>query len=328
VKEAIEAEGGASCVFHRPPFDDGAIRIGWTTEEGAYATRFHRDLKGLVQDEELLEHRKLGPAWARISENQRALVYGKNVPPPLKPHEELDDEPFSGFGVVLEKASKREEPFYEICLAPLLAREVKLALAALRQDAEVVPSPNLNMDGSNLPAVLGLWRGSEPERAEQLHEFVRKCLPEVKHVFVKPSPTPGYQRLWVKQSDGEEFDADHLSDGVLCFIALAMHAIEAQPKSLIFIEEPEQSIHPRRLGDLVNLFRQIVRDRGCQVVLATHSPVLLDEFRDEPESILLFRRGDQGSLVKPLTEVPRLIDALRDAQPGEMLANGFFNDPF
>jgi predicted ATPase len=210
----------------------------------------------------------------------------------------------------------------------VFSREIKLDLSALRQDAEVVPEPRLGLDGADLAAVIGLWRGSDPERAEHLHDFVRRCLPEVKHILVRPSPTPAYQRLWVQQDNNEQFDAEHLSDGVLCFIALAMHAIDAAPGSLLFIEEPEQSIHPRRLGDLVDLFRQIVDERKCQVVLATHSAALLNHFRDEPEAIVLFRRGENGTRVNSLTKFPDLMAALeKRAEPGEMLVDGFLNEP-
>jgi len=158
---------------------------------------------------------------------------------------------------------------------------------ALVRDAEVVPEPRLGSDGSNIPVVLGLWRGSDPERSDKLQEFVRRCLPELRHVLVKPSPASGQQRLWVQQTDGEMFDAGHVSDGVLCFIALAMHAIEAEPGSVLFVEEPEQCVHPRRIEMIVNLFRQIVTEHGCQIIVVTHSPTLLDEFRDRPKKLAL-----------------------------------------
>jgi len=44
-------------------------------------------------------------------------------------------------------------------------------------------------------------------------------------------------------------------------------------------------------------------------------------------AILLFRRSDEGSVVTSLASVPRLVEALHRAEPGELLANGFFNDP-
>ena len=128
----------------------------------------------------------------------------------------------------------------------------------------------------------------------------------------------------------KQFDALHISDGVLCFIALAMQVISAEPRTLLFIEEPEFSIHPRRIHDLVELFRTIVYERKCQIVITTHSPVLLHEFRDEPEAILLFRRDEvKGTRVNPLTDFQGLMEALRtrEADPGDMLTNGFFNEP-
>jgi predicted ATPase len=209
------------------------------------------------------------------------------------------------------------------------ARELKLTTPGLRGDAAVVPDPVLGPDGSGMAAVLGFWRGAKLDRAEELDAFIRSCLPEVARVLVKPGPKPGEQRLWVKQTDGEEFDAAHVSDGVLSFIALAMHAIDAEPGALLFVEEPEQSIHPRRLHDLMELFRAIVYKRKCQIVAVTHSSVLLHELKDEPEAILLFRRGDKGTRVNALSDFPDLMEALgsRKADPGDMLINGFLNEP-
>ena len=93
-----------------------------------------------------------------------------------------------------------------------------------------------------------------------------------------PANVDGFQRLAFRRTDGQEFDAQHISDGVLCFTALAMHAIDAPPGAVIFIEEPEQAIHPRRIHDLVELLRGFVHDRRSQFVIATHSRVQLDNF--------------------------------------------------
>jgi len=223
--------------------------------------------------------------------------------------------PFCGLDLICKSIERVDAPDIRGVFYPLMrSKEVKLMVPALVRDAEVVPEPRLGSDGSNIPVVLGLWR--------------RRCLPELRHVLVKPSPASGQQRLWVQQTDGEMFDAGHVSDGVLCFIALAMHAIEAEPGSVLFVEEPEQCVHPRRIEMIVNLFRQIVTEHGCQIIVVTHSPTLLDEFRDEPEAIVLFRRGEKGTQVRQLAQLPTLLDALRDAEPGEMLANGFFDAPF
>lgn len=113
------------------------------------------------------------------------------------------------------------------------------------------------------------------------------------------------------------------------FLGMAVHLISADAGQILFLEEPETGIHPRRLGELVDLLR-VVADAGRQVVLSTHSPTLLDYFRDVPESIVLFRRGPNGSRVKRLSEVDALMRALEehDGRPGGMLADGFFHDGF
>ena len=217
-------------------------------------------------------------------------------------------------------------PYQQIASPWLNSRVVKLALPALQEDARVVESPRLDASGAGLAAVLGLWRNFDMERAARLDAFVHACLPEIKHVLARPGE--GTQRLWVEQTDGEKFDSLHLSDGVLYFIGLAMQVIEAEPGSLLFIEEPEQSIHPRRLAQVVDHLRKAVEQFDCQFVIATHSPVLLNAFRDEPEAIVLFRRGEHGTRTRTLAEVPELVAALRKADPGDLLANGFFNDAF
>jgi predicted ATPase len=211
------------------------------------------------------------------------------------------------------------------------ARSVRLSLDAMRSDSPVVPNPVLGVEGGGLPSVLALWRGAYPELGAQLDDFVKRCVPEVKNVLVKPSPLPGHQRLWVQMAE-HMFDVNQISDGLLYFIALAMIVLDAGRGSVLMIEEPETSIHPRRLSELFDFVRSVVSERGCQVVLSTHSPVLVNELRDEPDSILVFRRGPQGTKVDPLTSFPHLMQALsgegdRRASPGEMLTDGFLNEP-
>jgi len=104
-----------------------------------------------------------------------------------------------------------------------------------------------------------------------------------------------------------------------------MHLMEVGEEALLYVEEPERGIHPRRLRELVDLMRRAVRERSCQLVLATHSPVVADAFRDDPEAILLFRRGPQGTEVKRCTDLPDVIEALETAMPSDMLETALFD---
>ena len=320
---AIEAEGGEQFLFHRPPAGDGRLLLGWEAgERGSYEVILAANVNGIAQVSERLAHKGL---IVQPAPNDNGGQFLRPV------NHGSSAEPFWGLRIAATRGQIADEDFeaaHSIYGPFMDCHLVKLSLDSLRQDAEVVPEPKLGADGSGLAAVLGLWRGSDPARSEELDSFLQRCLPEVKRALVKPAPQKSFQRLWIEQADGEQFDAPHLSDGVLFFTALAMHAIDAAPGALIFVEEPELSVHPRRLGDLMELFRRLASERKCQFVIATHSPVLLNELRDEPEAIVLFRRGEQGTRVRRLSDLPDLVEALNKSNPGDMLANGFFNDPF
>jgi hypothetical protein len=322
--EAIEQEGGEAFFFHRPPEGDATFVLAWKSDHSSYFLELKRTGSEATTTEEALDtlyedvitpvihtDLALGKERTYLRFKDKTEIPLKGIAPGLS-------------YVVHNHGSK----YSEIWKALSQSRMVKLSLRMLREDAAVVPDPRLGMDGAGMAAVLGLWRGSQPEKVAELESFLHKCLPEVRNVLVRPAPAPGYQRLWVRQADGEEFDAEHLSDGVLCFIALTMHAIDAGSGQLLFIEEPEHSIHPRRLREMVDLLKELVAAKGCQFVIATHSPVLLNAFRDEPEAIVLFRRSEKGTRVKRLDEIPTLHEALQSAPPGEMLESGFFNQDF
>ncbi|NTX10556.1 AAA family ATPase [Myxococcus sp. CA056] len=322
-QDAVMQEGDSHFLFHRPyihaPKHGENLALGWETDLGStYILELSRSSRvGAI------------PSFEEISASEADLTIRFRYPNDFivrgvqTQNSTGDLAPALRFVVAGE--DRRMLSFWQ----PLAhSRMVKLSLRALRADSEVVPEPKLTPEGAGLAAVLGLWRGSRPEKVEELESFLQKCLPEVRNALVRPAPTPGHQRLWLRQRDGEEFDAEHLSDGVLCFTALTMHAIEAGPGQIIFIEEPEHSIHPRRLRELVDLLKELTLAKKCQFVIATHSPVLLNAFRDEPEAIVLFRRSETGTRVNRLQDIPLLREALTSAPPGELLESGFFNQDF
>lgn len=319
---AFANEGGEAFVFHRPRPKGSPLWLKWQTPKSEYSITL-ADAMGPALSEKASDV-DWGPLWRSESPHTLA-IQGHSVG--------YSRRPFGLLDAFVRDLDQSTDPSYRARHLPLVqpildSRFAKLSIEPLRQDSEVVPDPQLGSDGSGLAAVLGLWRGSDPDRSEALDQFLRSALPEVKRALVKPAPKKSYQRLWIEQKDGEQFDAPHLSDGLLYFTALAMHALSAPPGAILFIEEPEICVHPRRLKDLVDLFRRLVQERGCQLVIATHSPILLDQFRDEPEAIVLFQRGEKGTQVRRLSDDPKLVAALDKAEPGLMLANGFFNEPF
>lgn len=323
-------------LLHRPPDGDAVLGLAWTGDEGRYSTRLKMDSWIPLEEQLASAHGRVPWTLAGAADRLRPISGGGTLSPSTAARKLLkldaapefgwlDDEPFGGLRAVWQRA--RDDSAAR-ALAPLVSsREVKLALASLTADAPFATKPVLGEDGAGLAAVLSLWRGANPERSEQLDTALRQSLPEIRHALVQPAPQGNQYRLWFQQADGEQFDAEQISDGVLFFTGLLMHVLDAEPGSVVFIEEPEQSIHPRRLTEVVDLLRRMVQERHCQFIIATHAPALVNEFRDEPEALLLFRRGAHGTEVTPLSDAPKLVEALDRVNPGEMLADGFFNDP-
>jgi predicted ATPase len=197
-----------------------------------------------------------------------------------------------------------------------------LSVAALRAPAFIQQGAVLGPDGWDVAAVLDNMAGEAPSLRDAIDETVRRAAHEVKRIVTRPGPQPGTKVLGVEEKDGRVYGAEDMSDGLLLFIGLAVAAqLKAGTQGVLAIEEPERGIHPRRLRDLVDHLLRLTKS-GMQVVLTTHSPTLLDEFRDSPESVLIFDRDDQGTHITRLSERPDWVKELKGASLGELWYSG------
>lgn len=100
---------------------------------------------------------------------------------------------------------------------------------------------------------------------------------------------------------GRSVPATRLSDGTLRYLCLLAILCHPNPPPLVAIEEPELGLHPDVIPTLADLLRK-ASTRG-QIVVTTHSDALVDAMSDEPESVVVVERGDEG------THAHRLIKA-------------------
>jgi len=103
---------------------------------------------------------------------------------------------------------------------------------------------------------------------------------------------------WREKGVDQIFGPHQISDGTLRAIALI--TLLLQPESslprVIVIDEPELGLHPYAIGVLASLVKRA--SHHCQVILATQSPALLDEF--EPEDVVVVDRDSQESKFRRL----------------------------
>ncbi|WP_438945728.1 AAA family ATPase, partial [Sediminibacterium sp.] len=87
--------------------------------------------------------------------------------------------------------------------------------------------------------------------------------------------------------------ATRLSDGTLRYLCLLAILCHPTPPPLICIEEPELGLHPDVLPTLAELLKEA--SERCQLIVTTHSDVLIDAMSDQPESVLVSEKSNAGT---------------------------------
>ena len=102
--------------------------------------------------------------------------------------------------------------------------------------------------------------------------------------------TGGTVALFLEEKGNRAIPATLLSDGTLRYLCLLAVLLHPQPPPLICIEEPELGLHPDLLPTLSDLMREA--SQRSQLVITTHSDVLVDALTDQPESVVICEKHD------------------------------------
>lgn len=166
----------------------------------------------------------------------------------------------------------------------------------------------LHPSGRNLYGVLRNWMGA-PRKFDGQFDWVLSQL----------------RRAFPDQVDGIEFDAmgrlidarffapglagadtglplSAAADGLLVGLALLTAVAGAPAHSLVVIDELENHLHPHAIRSILAAMRSRAEERDLRIVVTTHSPVAMNEFRDEPERVYVLEPG-LDVVPRPLTEL-------------------------
>ena len=177
--------------------------------------------------------------------------------------------------------------------------------AKLRQPCSAhARSDFLDEGGGNLPLVLSHLHGAH---RQGFLEALRKLFDGI--VDFQCPVTGGTVSLFLEESGNRSIPATRLSDGTLRYLCLLAVLLHPELPSLIGIEEPELGLHPDLLPTLADLL--VEASERTQLIVTTHSDVLVDALTDRPESVVVcekhggqtqMRRLDKADLAKWLQE--------------------------
>jgi predicted ATPase len=183
----------------------------------------------------------------------------------------------------------------------------------------------LDSDAKNLFTVLRNWRdqSEHEERFTFVMEGMAECFPGFKRLdFVGWGPRQGAELPQAGSSD--KLQPSDWSDGFLSTLCL-LTAAATVDHGLLAVDELENSLHPELIVRVMELYREWSRRKGVPIVIATHSPVVLDQFRDDPERVFVMQPGAEK---QPLAlDTLKKRDWLQHFSIGDLYAHGEVGSP-
>jgi predicted ATPase len=129
----------------------------------------------------------------------------------------------------------------------------------------------------------------------------------------------GGVQLFLEEEGGRQIPATRLSDGTLRYLCLLAILLHPDPPPLVAIEEPELGLHPDVLPHVAQLL--IESSQRTQLLVTTHSQMLVDALGTQPESVIVCERVEGISRFERLNAA-QLKDWLEKYSLGKLWSMG------
>ena len=142
---------------------------------------------------------------------------------------------------------------------------------------EIEDNNYLKAHGGNLAAVLYRLERQDIRRFELICEQIGRVLPVFDRFQIEESYGKVFLR-WKAKGTDKTFGPHLTSDGSLRFFSLAT-LLNLPPEMLpdvLLLDEPELGLHPAAVALIGGMIQALAKER--QVIVATQSPLLVDEF--------------------------------------------------
>jgi predicted ATPase len=188
--------------------------------------------------------------------------------------------------------------------------------AMIRQPQKAdLPNHWLEPDASNIALVLNRLRQNY-EAKGRLLEAIRKLYSGIEDYDVHVEG--GTVQVFF-QEGRNAIPASRLSDGTLRYLSLLTILLNPTPPPLVCIEEPELGLHPDILPTIADQLKDA--SSRMQLIVTTHSDILVDAMTDMPEAVLVCEKTADGSRLRRLDAV-QLEPWLEKYRLGELWISG------
>ena len=172
----------------------------------------------------------------------------------------------------------------------------------------------LDEGGTNLAFVLSHLQG---ENKRQVVTSLGKLIDGIVDITC---PVAGETvGLFLEEAGNRTIPATRLSDGTLRYLCLLAILLHPEPPPLVVIELPELGLHPDLLPTVANLL--VSASGRSQLIVTTHSDVIVDALADSPESVVVCDKQDGQTEMRRLDKAD-LAKWLKDYTLGNLWSSG------
>lgn len=156
----------------------------------------------------------------------------------------------------------------------------------LRDPSSTFAPTYLSEDGKNLATALARIQAEEPLNFIDISSDLANLVPGTLNIEVERDQARNQFIVKARMQDQSVFSSRVLSDGTLRMLALATLKNDPQQKGVLCFEEPENGVHPFRLGHIASLLSQMATNFQDatqvdmplrQLLVNTHSPSFISQ---------------------------------------------------
>jgi Predicted ATPase len=200
---------------------------------------------------------------------------------------------------------------------------------AMAKPSALSKGQELTGNGANLGAMLAHWRQNHPDAYDAFVAEALRLFPEYSAFSLESHPDGSVSPAFTLLGDVGVVNAANLSQGTLHVLGVIALTLSPEPPSVICIEEIDRGVHPRMLREVRDAFYRLAYPESfgltrapVQVIATTHSPYLLDLFREHPEEVILTQKRGREAHFERLSDRTDLTELLEGGSLGDLWFSG------
>jgi len=155
---------------------------------------------------------------------------------------------------------------------------------------------HIGLMGEELAAYLNTLRAIDNRQLQAVEKTLKLIIPQIEKLEVDVNELGEVE---LKLYEGvTPISARIVSEGTLRILGLLAICSARELPVIIGFEEPENGIHPRRIKMIVDLLSNLAMNNKSQIIVTTHSPIILDMINND-KYLYVCQRTKDGSLIKP-----------------------------